>query len=269
MVMRSPAMVTRSSTEHPPAPPNSPDADERIVRRDLLRDAVFERLLTRILRLDYRRGQRLRLDGIALDMGVSRTPVREALVPLEALRLVIVQRYVGVVIAQWGVENMVERLRIVQSMLDAPVVDPAFTAPQDDLVGACPPGPDRSDQDWGELSSRDRLLGPWNPAALAGSTSQAGVFAVISEWVLRQQGHPVSADWLAAQRPVLDRFYSTEVAPAHGIDTAVGSAERAELLLEAQAGASANDLRRAAIALDAFADRMADAGERFRHRRRP
>jgi Mn-dependent DtxR family transcriptional regulator len=265
--MRSSDVLTRPDTTR--AGP-----DERIVRRDLLRDAVFERLLTRILRLDYRRGQRLRLDGIATDMGVSRTPVREALVPLESLRLVSVQRYVGVVIAPWGVEDMVERLRIVQYMLGAPVSVPAARARQI----ACGPGAplaygddhelDRVHDDGDESVERIGLLGPWEPGHIGRSASQAGVFAALSEWVLRQQGHPVSADWLAAQRPVLDRFYSKDVAPVHGIDVAAGSAERAELLTEAQAAAMVHDLRRATIALDAYADRTAEIGERFTHRRR-
>ena len=61
--------------------------DPNGIRRSLLRDAVFARLLDNVLRGVYRRGQRIRLDDIADDMGVSRTPVREALVPLETLRL--------------------------------------------------------------------------------------------------------------------------------------------------------------------------------------
>ncbi|KQO60330.1 GntR family transcriptional regulator [Curtobacterium sp. Leaf261] len=211
-------------------------ASDGILRRNLLRDAVFQRLLTRILRLDYRRGQRLRLDAIAADMGVSRTPVREALVPLETLRLVSVQRYVGVVIAPWGVENMVERLRIVQNMLDVPASERA-SIPSADV---------------------------WDPAELERCASQVGLFAALAEWVLRRFGHPVSADWVASQRPVLDLFYSMDVASVHGIDISVGAAERGALLIDAQAAVLALDLRRAAVALDAFADDVVRVGDRFR-----
>jgi hypothetical protein len=212
-----------------------PVASDGLVRRNLLRDEVFLRLLTRILRLEYRRGQRLRLDAIASDMGVSRTPVREALVPLETLRLVSVQRYVGVVITAWGVENMVERLRIVQNMLDVPPSERRM------------------------ITSAEA----WDPSELDGCSSQVGAFAAMAEWVLRRYGNPVSADWLASQRPALDLFYSVDIAAVHGIDMSLGTADRVTLLVDAQAAVLAHDLRRAVVALDAFADAVATIGDRF------
>ena len=111
--------------------------EQLAVRRSLLRDAVFAILLENILLGAYRRGERLRLEDIADDLQVSRTPVREALVPLEALRLVVVQRYVGVVIAHWSVDHMVERLRIARSMLDEPpaCAGAALTELRQGLVG--------------------------------------------------------------------------------------------------------------------------------------
>jgi len=206
------------------------------VPRNLLRDAVFSRLLSSILRGEYRRGQRLRLDTIATDMRVSRTPVREALVPLETLRLVHVQRYVGVIIANWGVENMVERLRIIQNMLDVPA----------DAIAQGQSG-DRFDPSW----VRDCL-------------SEVGVFCVVAEWLLRRLARPVSADWIVSQRPALDMFYTSGVAQVHGIDMSVGAGERAELLMSMQAGAVEGDLRRVLLALDAFADGIAEVQLRFR-----
>jgi hypothetical protein len=207
------------------------------VPRNLLRDAVFSRLLSSILRGEYRRGQRLRLDAIAADMRVSRTPVREALVPLETLRLVSVQRYVGVVIANWGVENMVERLRILQDMLRT-------------IDGA----PDDASCATGER---------FDPFGLRDCLSEAGVLALMAEWLLRRRGRPVSADWLASQRPALDMFYTVDVAAVHGIDMAVGRRDRLGVLGRAQDAAIADDLDRCAAALDEHAGAVAVVQERF------
>ena len=182
------------------------------VPRSLLRDAVFLRLLERILRGEYRRGQRLRLEALADDMRVSRTPVREALVPLEALRLVSVQRYVGVVIAQWSVEQMKERIRLGCAMLAEPPATVAATT-------------EHFDPAW----TRDCL-------------SEAGAFVELAAWLLRRVGSSVSADLLAAQRPVLDVFYTDDVALANGIDAVVGRRQRLRLLDGARDAAERDDL---------------------------
>ncbi len=128
VVVRDPGAMDRSSSSG-----NDRVPDPNGIRRSLLRDAVFLKLLENVLRGVYRRGQRLRLDDIARDMQVSRTPVREALVPLESLRLVSVQRYVGVVVAPWSVGQMVERLRVARAMIADPApgcqgVDEPFDA---------------------------------------------------------------------------------------------------------------------------------------------
>ncbi|MCJ1714222.1 GntR family transcriptional regulator [Curtobacterium sp. VKM Ac-2922] len=182
------------------------------VPRSLLRDAVFLRLLERILRGEYRRGQRLRLDALADDMRVSRTPVREALVPLESLRLVSVQRYVGVVIAHWSIEQMKERIRLGCSLLVEPTTS----------VGA----------------TTERF----DPAWLRDCLSEAGAFVELAAWLLRRTGSSVCADLLAAQRPVLDVFYTDDVALANGIDAVVDRRQRLDLVDRARDAAVQDDL---------------------------
>ncbi|WIB59500.1 GntR family transcriptional regulator [Curtobacterium sp. MCLR17_007] len=206
------------------------------VPRSLLRDAVFLRLLERILRGEYRRGQRLRLEALADDMRVSRTPVREALVPLEALRLVSVQRYVGVVIAPWSVEQMQERIRLGCCMLAEP---PATTGATDEH---------------------------FDPAWIRDCLSEAGAFVELAAWLLRRAGSSVSADLLAAQRPVLDVFYTDDVALANGIDADVDRRQRLRLLDRARDAAERDDLvlcgqlvRQLGTCLSALPDRFRSA----------
>jgi DNA-binding GntR family transcriptional regulator len=56
--------------------------------RRVARDSAYEALRLAIVRWDFRPGDRLSEDSLAAQLGVSRTPVREALHRLEAERLV-------------------------------------------------------------------------------------------------------------------------------------------------------------------------------------
>lgn len=212
---------------------------DEAVPRDLLRDAVFVRLVDRILSGAYRVGQRLRLDELATELGVSRTPVREALVPLEALRLVRVQRYVGVMIAAWSPDDMVERLQVAQAMFAVPY----STRSVDQRLAA---------------------VGVFDANGLRGCRSEGGRFTVLAAWVLRRLDRPVSAEWVASQHAVLDAFYTREVACRHGLDVAVGGAERAAALAAALGAIWDDDVVAAVRHLDAFVDGMTALDERFR-----
>ncbi|MDM7890675.1 GntR family transcriptional regulator [Curtobacterium caseinilyticum] len=204
------------------------------IRRSLLRDAVFLKLLENVLRGVYRRGQRLRLDDIAKDMQVSRTPVREALVPLESLRLVSVQRYVGVVVAPWSVGQMVERLRVARAMIAEPA--------------ACGQGS-------GE---------PFDAHVLRSCLTEAGAFVELGAWYLRRRGAVVSADWMIAQRPVLDAFFTDDVAAANGIDAVVGRRARVRQVERAVAAAEHDRLDVCASELVGLADDLIALPDRFR-----
>ncbi|WP_186317670.1 GntR family transcriptional regulator [Curtobacterium sp. 9128] len=204
------------------------------VPRSLLRDAVFFRLLDRILRGEYRRGQRLRLDTLADDMRVSRTPVREALVPLEMLRLVSVQRYVGVVIAQWSVDQMKERIRVACTML----AEPPVTA--------------------------DAPAERFDPFWIRECMSEAGAFVELSAWLLRRTGASVSADWVASQRPVLDMFFTDDVAVANGIDAVVDRRRRQTLADAARTAAMRGDRQECTRLVLELGDLLVALPDRFR-----
>jgi hypothetical protein len=214
------------------------------VPRNLLREAVFVRLLVSILRGEYRPGQRLRLDEIALHMRVSRTPVREALVPLESLRLVVVQRYVGVVIAHWTIDHMVERLRIIGSMLVR-----AAQAQQSAEHGR-PVGTPRV---------ADPFLRP-----VSDHVSEAGIACDVAEWVLRQDGCPVGADWAGSMRPLLDTVFSPDVALVHGVHVSNERRQRQELAERAVASAAAGDVDGARSTVAELLERLAALPGRFR-----
>src|SRR5690625_847636 len=61
----------------------------RIAQRRSLRDEVFDALMERIAGGSIPAGEPLGIDPLAAELGVSPTPVREALVQLEATGLVI------------------------------------------------------------------------------------------------------------------------------------------------------------------------------------
>jgi hypothetical protein len=229
-----PVVADRGDMEHAVRSDPTPSDAPLGVPRNLLRDAVFRRLLADILRGTYRRGQRLRLEILANDMQVSRTPVREALVPLETLRLVSVQRYVGVVIAPWCVEHMVERIRIARSMLlDPPTSGPACTA-------------------------------AFDPGLLRECVSEAGALVELGVWVLARSGAPVSADWLRFQQPVLDLFHTDEIARANGIDVAMDRGRRSALVKAARAAALDDDVAGCSALLVELAELLIDLPGRFR-----
>ncbi|MBT1624079.1 GntR family transcriptional regulator [Curtobacterium flaccumfaciens pv. oortii] len=210
------------------------DRDPLGLRRSLLRDAVFLRLLDNVLRGEYRRGQRLRLDTIAEDMRVSRTPVREALVALESHQLVTVQRYVGVVITHWSAGQMTERLRIARAL----VVDPPVS------------GAGRDDR--------------FDPAWLRECRTEAGAFVELAAWFLRRRGAPVSADWMLSQRTVLDTFFTDDVALANGIDAVVDRARRLDLVDQAVQAAERDAVDDCAVVLLELAAALIALPDRFR-----
>lgn len=226
--MRDPSRVERSLIT-----PRTRDADPYGIRRSLLRDAVFARLLDNVLRGVYRRGQRIPLESIAEDMRVSRTPVREALVTLEVLQLVSVQRYIGVVIAHWTVDHVTERIRIARAMITDP---PA-----------------------GSSTCRDRFDVAW----LRECTTEGGAFVELGAWYLRRSGAVVSAEWLLSQRALLDAFFTDDVAVANGIDALVERRDRLRIVERATAAAERDDLDACARALVDLADGLIALPDRF------
>ena len=89
------------------------------IRRQVLRDEVEELILQRLLENRWEPGARLSIDGLARDLEVSPTPVREAMVSLERSGMVEYVALRGYVVAPMLDErHMVELLdarRVVES----------------------------------------------------------------------------------------------------------------------------------------------------------
>lgn len=71
------------------------DRNELTADRSALSDRVYQLLKTRILDLDLGPGERLHVDNLSAQLGVSQTPVREALNRLSAERIVTAAAYRG------------------------------------------------------------------------------------------------------------------------------------------------------------------------------
>jgi DNA-binding GntR family transcriptional regulator len=82
-----------------------------------LREVIFETLRNAIVNGDLRPGERLMEVYLAEQMGVSRTPVREAIRKLEADGLVLMEPRRGTRVAEISVKDIVDVLE-VRSMLD-------------------------------------------------------------------------------------------------------------------------------------------------------
>ncbi|MCS4275668.1 DNA-binding GntR family transcriptional regulator [Mycetocola sp. BIGb0189] len=80
--------------------------------QQLLGESVFERLLADIMSGRFTPHERLRVDEIARELAVSRTPVREAITRLAWTGFVDVARNSHTQITNWNTGDMCDRLRV-------------------------------------------------------------------------------------------------------------------------------------------------------------
>ncbi len=79
-----------------------------IASRRVLADVVTDDLRDAIVAHELEPGRRLAEDDLAAQMGVSRGPVREALMRLEREGLVVIERHKGARIASWNRQDLEE-----------------------------------------------------------------------------------------------------------------------------------------------------------------
>jgi DNA-binding transcriptional MocR family regulator len=83
------------------------------ITKPLLAETVHDRLLSSIVTGEVRPGSRLNIDDLAASMGVSRTPVREAIARLAHARLVEISRNASTTVTLWGWEDMRDRVQLL------------------------------------------------------------------------------------------------------------------------------------------------------------
>ncbi|MEI6845183.1 MAG: GntR family transcriptional regulator [Actinomycetes bacterium] len=80
----------------------------KLAKRRVLADEVVDGLRDAILSHEFPPGSRLGEDDLAIQMGVSRGPVREALISLEREGLVTIERHRGARVASWSKKDAAE-----------------------------------------------------------------------------------------------------------------------------------------------------------------
>lgn len=96
------------------------------VRRQVLRAEVEELILERLLAASWSPGSRLSIDGLARDLEVSPTPVREAMVSLERSGLVEYVALRGYVVAPMLDADQMTELLDARKAVEAAALDRAF-----------------------------------------------------------------------------------------------------------------------------------------------
>lgn len=101
-----------------PSGSSSGAVSEQISTPSTLKSHIFQRLRTAIVSGDYRPGERLNESKIARDFGVSRIPVREALMQLQETGLVMNHERRGMFVTLLGEED-VQRINSLRVVLEA------------------------------------------------------------------------------------------------------------------------------------------------------
>jgi DNA-binding GntR family transcriptional regulator len=78
------------------------------VKRDTVTSAVASSIRQRIISGELPGGHQIKQEAIAAELGVSRIPVREALVQLESEGLVVIHTHRGAVVAELTIEDAVD-----------------------------------------------------------------------------------------------------------------------------------------------------------------
>ena len=77
---------------------------------------VYESLRNALINGDFQPGQRLVIDQLALEMGVSQIPIREALRQLEADGFVTIEPYSGATVAELNADFILEVFALLESI---------------------------------------------------------------------------------------------------------------------------------------------------------
>ena len=81
---------------------------QAVIKRQTVTGSVAEELRRRIVSGEYAGGDQIRQEAVAEELGVSRIPIREALLQLEAEGLVVIHTHKGAVVASLTAEDAVD-----------------------------------------------------------------------------------------------------------------------------------------------------------------
>lgn len=82
--------------------------DTETIKRQPLSDAVVDKIINWIITGALKSGEKVSSESIAKQLGVSRTPVREALKSLEKIGLIVSTPYVGTYVNALQIEDILE-----------------------------------------------------------------------------------------------------------------------------------------------------------------
>lgn len=97
-----------------------------MAKRQVLRDEIQEMILSRLLESKWSPGSRVSIDGLARELGVSPTPVREAMVGLERSGLVEYAALRGYVVAPPLNEEQIVDIIDARTILETAALSRAF-----------------------------------------------------------------------------------------------------------------------------------------------
>ncbi len=102
-----------------------------------LRDVVFNTLREAILKGDLEPGERLMEIALAQKLGVSRTPIREAIRKLELEGLVVMTPRKGAVVAEITLEDLTDVLEVRKNLEELAVVLSCKKSTREDIEEMC------------------------------------------------------------------------------------------------------------------------------------
>lgn len=105
------------------------------LQRQTVTAMVAEYITARIIGGDYPGGHQIRQEAIAVELGVSRFPVREALLQLEADGLVVIRTHRGAVVSELSADDAVD-LFDARLLLEPFLVEKAIARVSDQEIAA-------------------------------------------------------------------------------------------------------------------------------------
>jgi DNA-binding transcriptional MocR family regulator len=199
--------------------------DTGALDRRSLGEQVHDVLLGRILRDELLDGDRLQIDSIAEGLGVSRTPVREALGRLQWAGFLVSAGRARPAVRTGGMQDMGDRVRLLGSVM-------------------------------GMLAGTDRQELPSLTDALP--EEEIAAFLVLAERLADRTTNAVGARSVRDALAPLRIAVEPAVLARHGVDLAVDAGVRRALLDELTDHAVTGDATALAQAIRDYADLLAD-----------